>query len=85
MHGAKYTPNTVSLLSEVRHWGFLYGKYQWVRYRTTICLAKFLHGHWDRTVWMQFEDKEGKLSKPSFLISTNIGQSAYEVFKDDSR
>ncbi len=24
---------------------FLYGKWQWVRYRSAVCLAKFMNGH----------------------------------------
>jgi hypothetical protein len=72
-------------LAEYRHWVFLYGKWQWVRYRTAECLAKFLRGHRVRAVWMQFEDEKGKLSKPRLLISTQSAQSADEVFKDYAR
>ena len=84
-YGDKYTPDAVALLPEVRHWVFLYGKWQWVRYRTAVCLAKFLHGHRVRAVWMQFEDEAGHLSKPRLLIATNSAQSADEVFKDYAR
>jgi hypothetical protein len=31
-------------------------KWQWVRYRSAVCLAKFMQGHKVRAVWMQFED-----------------------------
>lgn len=84
-YGDKYTPDAVALLPEVRHWVFLYGKWQWVRYRTAVCLAKFLHGHRVRAVWMQFEDEAGHLSKPRLLIATSSAQSADEVFKDYAR
>ena len=80
-YGAKYTPDEVALLPEVRHWLFLYGNWQWVRYRSAVCLAKFLRGHRVRAVWMQFEDEDGELSKPRLLISTNSQLSADEVFK----
>ena len=80
-YGAKYTPDEVALLPEVRHWLFLYGKWQWVRYRSAVCLAKFLRGHRVRAVWMQFEDEDGKLSMPRLLISTSSQLSADEVFK----
>lgn len=72
-------------MPEVRHGVFLYGKWQWVRYRTAACLAKFLRGHQVRAVWMQFEDEEGNLSKPRLLISTNSAQNADEVFKGYAR
>lgn len=84
-YGGKFTPEVVAGLPEVRHWVFLYDKWQWVRYRTSICLAKFLRGHQVRAVWMQFEDEQGKLSKPRLLISTQSTQSVDEVFKDYAR
>jgi len=80
-YGDKYTPDAVAALPEVRHWVFLYGKWQWVRYRTAVCLAKFLHGHQVRAVWMQFEDDVGKLSKQRLLLSTRSELRAEEIFK----
>jgi len=80
-YGDKYTPEAVAALPEVRHWVFLYGKWQWVRYRTAVCLAKFLHGHQVRAVWMQFEDDAGKLSKQRLLLATRSELRAEEVFK----
>lgn len=80
-YGDKYTPDAVVALPEVRHWVFLYGKWQWVRYRTAVCLAKFLHGHQVRAVWMQFEDDAGKLSKQRLLLSTRSELRAEEIFK----
>jgi len=80
-YGDKYTPDAVAALPEVRHWVFLYGKWQWVRYRTAVCLAKFLHGHQVRAVWMQFEDDAGKLSKQRLLLSTRSELRAEEIFK----
>ena len=80
-YGDKYTPDAVAALPEVRHWVFLYGKWQWVRYRTAVCLAKFLHGHQVRAVWMQFEDDAGKLSKQRLLLATRSELRAEEIFK----
>lgn len=80
-YGDKYTPEAVAALPEVRHWVFLYGKWQWVRYRTAVCLAKFLHGHQVRAVWMQFEDDAGKLSKQRLLLATRSELRAEEIFK----
>ncbi len=84
-YGAKYTPDTVALLPEVRHWLFLYGTWQWVRYRSAVCRPKFLRGHQVRAVWMQFEGEDGKLSKSRLLISTNSKLRADEVFKAYAR
>ncbi|MGD9947136.1 MAG: hypothetical protein AB7U29_01505 [Desulfobulbus sp.] len=82
-------PNTPRIRSvscpEVRHWLFFYGKWQWVHYRSAVCLAKFLRGHQVRAVWMQFEDEDGKLSKPRLLISTNSKLSADELCKAYAR
>jgi hypothetical protein len=84
-YGDKYTPDAVAALPEVRHWVFLYGKWQWVRYRTAVCLAKFLHGQQVRAVWMQFEDDAGKLSKQRLLLATRSELRAEEIFKYSAR
>lgn len=59
-------------------------KMQWVRYRTAVCLAKFMKGRQVRAVWMQFEDCTGKLSKQR-LLSTCATLSAEEVFQHYAR
>ena len=40
-YGEKYTQELVDTLKELRRRVFLYGKYQWVRYRSAVCLAKY--------------------------------------------
>ena len=84
-YGEKYTPETVALLPETRQRVFLYGKWQWVRSRSAVCLARFLRGQTVRVVWMQFEDDAGQLSKPRLLLATNSTLDANEVFTEYAR
>jgi hypothetical protein len=79
-YGDKYTATVVETLPEYRKKVFLYGKKQWVRYRTAVCLAKFMRGHRVRAVWMQFEDENGRLSKQRLILSTQHLLSAEEIF-----
>jgi hypothetical protein len=84
-YGDKYTPELVATLQEQRRKVFIYGKMQWVRYRTAVCLAKFMKGRQVRAVWMQFEDCAGKLSKQRLLLSTCATMTAEEVFQHYAR
>jgi len=79
-YGDKYTPEIIAALPEIREWVYLYGKWQWVRYRSAICLAKFMVARKVRAVWMQFEDENGKLSKQRLILSTNSDLTARQVF-----
>jgi hypothetical protein len=45
-------------------------KWQWVRYRSAFCLARFMEGRKTRAIWMQFEDENGCLSKQRLILST---------------
>jgi hypothetical protein len=78
--GDKFTPDVVAALPEQRKKVFIYGKWQWVRYRSAVCLARFMQGHKVRAVWMQFEDESGKLSKQRLILSTKCDLSAEEIF-----
>ncbi len=84
-YGKKFTPEVVVTLPECRRRVFLYGKWQWVRYRSAVCLAKFMNGNTVRAVWMQFEDEDGRLSKQRILLSTSCELSAEEVFSHYAR
>jgi len=84
-YGDKYTQEVVETLPEKRRKVFLYGKWQWVRYRSTVCLAKYMKGRQVRAVWMQFEDSAGNLSKQRLLLSTSATLSAEEIFSHYSR
>jgi hypothetical protein len=79
-YGDKFTPDVVAALPEIREWVYIYGKWQWVRYRSAICLAKFMAGRKVRAVWMQFEDEKGKLSKQRLILSTLSDLTANEIF-----
>ncbi len=79
-YGEKYTAEHVATLQEHRRKVFLYGKWQWVRYRSAICLAKFMKGRRVRAVWMQFEAEDGTLSKQRLLLSTDCNLSPEEIF-----
>ena len=79
-HGEKFTAEVVAILPEVRKQVFLYSKKQWVRYRSAVCLAKFMSGYKVRAVWMQFEDKDGNLSKQRLILSTLCDLTAEEIF-----
>lgn len=69
-YGDKFDAEVVAALPETREKVFLYGKWQWVRYRSALCLARFMKGRTVRAIWMQFEDENGKLSKQRLIIST---------------
>ena len=84
-YGDKYTPEVVDSLQEHRKKVFLYGKMQWVRYRSAVCLAKFIKGRQVKAVWMQFEDCAGQLSKQRLLLSTCATLTAEEIFHHYAR
>jgi len=79
-YGDKFTADAVAALPEHRKYVFLYGKWQWVRYRSAVCLAKFMRGHKVRAVWMQFEDELGNLSNQRLILSTQCELTAEEIF-----
>lgn len=80
-YGDKYTVEVVAALPEIREWVYLYGKWQWVRYRSALCLAKFMIGRKVRAVWMQFEDENGNLSKQRLILSTRSDLKARQIFE----
>jgi hypothetical protein len=84
-YGEKLTQELVETLPENRRKVFLYGKWQWVRYRSTVCLAKFMKGRQVRAVWMQFEDCAGNLSRQRLLLSTCATLSAEDLFSHYSK
>ncbi len=79
-YGDKYFAEVVEALPEVREWVYLYNKWQWVRYRSALCLAKFMNGRKVRAVWMQFEDEDGKLSKQRLLLSSRSDLTPRQIF-----
>jgi hypothetical protein len=79
IYGDKYTPEKVAALPEERELVMIYGKQQWVRYRTALCLARFLHGATVRAVWVQLEDKDGTLTKQRLILSTCCDMTPMEI------
>lgn len=71
IYGEKYTRNTITVLHVKRVNMFIYNKEQWVCYRHFIAKARFLKGYIVRAVFCQFEDENGKLSKPRLILSTD--------------
>ena len=78
-YGTKYTPEIVAALPEQREFVMIYGKRQWVRFRSVTCLARFLKGRMVRAVWVRIENKEGTLSRQRLLLSTCTDLTAQEV------
>jgi DDE superfamily endonuclease len=79
-YGDKFTPEVVAALPVTRERIFLYSKWQWVHYRSAVCLARFMKGHKVRVIWMQFEDKNGKLSKQRLILSTLCNLMPQQIF-----
>lgn len=78
--GDRFTPEVVAALPQTREYVFIYGKYQWVHYRSAICLARFMKGHKVRAIWMQFEDEYGNLSKQRLILSTLSDLMPQQIF-----
>lgn len=85
IYGTKYTSETVAAFPEYRESVMIYGKEQWIRYRSTRCLARFMKAKLVRAVWIQIEDKNGKLSRQRLLLSTNPELSALEIITSYAR
>lgn len=71
-YGARYTPERVAALPESRVRLWLYGKVQWVRFRSASVKARFLRGQVVRVVWVQFEADEGTRGPPRLLLATEV-------------
>lgn len=69
-YGDKFTAEMVAALPETRIYLHIYGKWQWVRYRSAVVLARFMGGREVRAVWIRFEDKKGKLTKERLILAT---------------
>ncbi len=80
IYGDQYDAEVVNALHETREWLFLYGKWQWVRYRSTVCLARFMKGRKVRAIWMQIEDDNGVLSKQRLILSTLSDLLPQQIF-----
>ena len=84
-YGDKYSPERIALLSEKRERHFIYGKWQWVHYKSVIAKARFLKGERVRAVWIYFEDEDGSLTKERLILATNITLTPWEVISAYSK
>jgi len=85
IYGDRYSAERVALLAEHRRRLYLYGKHQWVRYRSAMCRARFLKGQMIRAVWMQFETEDGTLSTFRLLLSTDPAVGAEQIISAYAR
>ncbi len=84
-YGLKYTPERVAALPERRVRLWLYGTWQWVRYRSAPVKARFLQGQGVRVVWVQFEAEEGTLSTTRLRLATEADLRPEVILKADAR
>ncbi|MBU4030512.1 MAG: transposase [Proteobacteria bacterium] len=80
IYGDQYDAEVINALPEIREWLYLYGKWQWVRYRSAVCLARFMKGRKVRAIWMQIEDENGVQSKQRLILSTLSDLMPQQIF-----
>ena len=81
IYGEKQTLDRFMALPSKRVEMRLYNKEQWVRYRSPVAKARFLKGRIVKTVFCQFEDSDGALSKPRLILSTNTELKTEEILQ----
>ncbi len=80
-YGAKYIPDDVEKLAITPVQLFIYGKLQWVRYRSVIAKARFLDGRLVRAVWVSFEDEKRGVTQERLILATDIHLEPHEVIE----
>lgn len=80
-YGAKYTPVDIEKLAMTPVQLFIYGKLQWVRYRSVIAKARFLDGRLVRVVWVSFEDEKRGVTQERLILATDINLEPHEVIE----
>jgi len=80
-YGAKYTPSDIAKLPVTPVQLFIYGKLQWVRYRSVIAKARFLDGRPVRAVWVSFEDEKRGVTQERLILATDINLEPDEVIE----
>jgi hypothetical protein len=79
-YGEKCTPEFVQRKFRAhRVYLHVYGKKQWLYYRSAIVRARFLKGREVRAVWVQFKDDAGNLSTARLLLATDTNLTAVQV------
>lgn len=85
VYGDQYTTERVAALPSTRVRLHLYGKEQWIHYKSVTAKARFLGGQIVRAVWTTFEYEDGALSKPRLLLATNCSLTPLEVITTYAR
>lgn len=80
-YAAKYTTADIAHLPTIPIELFIYGKLQWVRYRSVIAKARFLDGRLVRAVWVSFEDEKRGVTQERLILATDIHLEPYEVIE----
>ena len=80
-YGAKYTSADIEKLPITPIELFIYGKLQWVRYRSVIAKARFLDGRLVRAVWVSFEDAKRGVTQERLILATDIHLEPHEVIE----
>jgi hypothetical protein len=80
-YGAKYSPEDIEKLPITPVQLFIYGKLQWVRYRSVIAKARFLDGRLVRAVWVSFEDEKRGVTQERLILATDITLAPHEVIE----
>lgn len=80
-YGVKYTPADIEKLPITPGELFIYGKLQWVRYRSVIAKARFLDGRLVRAVWVSFEDEKRGVTQERLILATDIHLEPHEVIE----
>jgi len=80
-YGTKYTPDDIAMLPAISAQLFIYGKLQWMRYRSVIAKARFLDGRLVRAVWVSFEDEKRGVTQERLILATDINLEPYEVIE----
>ena len=78
-YGDKYTPARIAYLSQKRERLFVYGKWQWVRYKSVVAKARFLNGGQVRVVWVCLEDNKGDPLNERLILATDIFVSPCKI------
>ena len=77
-YGDRITKEKLNALPQTRTELPIYGGHRTVRYRTAICMARFLGGRLVRAVWVSML-VEGKWTAERLLLSTDPGHTAEDV------
>ena len=80
-YGVKYAPVDIEKIPVTPVQLFIYGKLQWVRYRSVIAKARFLNGRLVRAVWVNFEDEKRGVTQERLILATDISLDPHEVIE----